>query len=463
MTRRTMDADQGRWGNHARLEIFLTFFTGPSLDPPLPNDDQDVSPYDALAGDGGVKMPIGGRPVDGPFFSRLLAFAKLALRKQTFQVEVDRQDLEQEVAVAAYYARRVLVTEDEERALVFGIARHKVVDYLRKRSVRGEVEVLMPPHFSAASQAANFDEDDSIDPQSARFTPEERAAVRDFLNSVRGCLSDQEHAAIILHVVDGEPHDRVGELLGIGESLAKNRIRSARAKLRKEMDKQGIRLPAVFIPILRAEWPAGHFSVEEGLAQPPVARVRGTTTRASREPRRHNRPSRFRTLGGLLALLLTCTLVSRHRELGELPGQDTIAVAAASASFTAVPAAPVAERAAMDDAVAVTVVAALVPVAKSRTPAARTPRTSRRSAPAAQTSRVGAGSGTDPDDSLLLVRARGAFHNEDYATCLDLLEEHRRRFPNGRFAPDRDALWTEAREHSAPTRPAPLEARAVGL
>ena len=77
-----------------------------------------------------------------------------------------------------------------------------------------------------------------------------RAAVGEAL----AALPDRQRISLLLHIVDGLPHKRVGEALACSERTASSTVHRGLAGLRRELRRRGYRVTSVALLLLPAAW-----------------------------------------------------------------------------------------------------------------------------------------------------------------------------------------------------------------
>lgn len=125
------------------------------------------------------------------------------------------------------------------RTWLYSIARNRCIDLARRARLicflpivrRGEAEERRE---ETAPESVLADE---------KQDPESLAVKADEIDAVRDCIERLEHRdekqAILLYYVSGMVYREIGEVLGKSTSMARNRVRAAREKVRQCLESKG--------------------------------------------------------------------------------------------------------------------------------------------------------------------------------------------------------------------------------
>jgi RNA polymerase sigma-70 factor (ECF subfamily) len=147
---------------------------------------------------------------------KLLRYAQRKLGNQD-----DAMDVIQETFVAAYQARQKVPDQSDGRqAWLFGIARNKVVDSLRKKARRPESPLPDAEHSLCPVSRSN-----------PSAEAEERIETRRVLAALEG-IEEPFREALILVSVEGLSYQEVAALQGVPKGTIRSRVSTARGQLR---------------------------------------------------------------------------------------------------------------------------------------------------------------------------------------------------------------------------------------
>ena len=132
----------------------------------------------------------------------------------------DGADCFQEAVVAALRAYPGLEHADNLRGWLFTIAHHKVVDHAR-RTRRHALPVAEPPEVPVADALGTVD--DLLDAELWR-------AVRD--------LPPKQRTAVVHRYLLDRPYGEVADVLGCSEDAARQNVRAALQRLRRDLPQE---------------------------------------------------------------------------------------------------------------------------------------------------------------------------------------------------------------------------------
>lgn len=312
----------------------------------------------------------------------------------------DREDLAQETAEAMLRADARGVGNGA--AYIRTAARNRGNSFLRSR--RGMLE-LVTDHGA-------------FDPQAEGSTVEELVGTRQNLRLGFASLSADEERAVLLHLHDHFTFEEIAALEGITLSLAENRVRTAKRKIARALEEREPRDTSARAVLLWFARSADTSDESVSLAEPPASGVRPSA-------RARGAPWRV-AAAGLLAMLCTGAVVRQHRDMPRVVAAAALAAAPASCAAPSVAAASTPVGPPQGAAKPAT-----VPLSSAQ-PASRLDGMS-ESSPRARPD-------MHRDDTVLIQRARAALNARDLRLALALCDEHERRFPNSRSAPERQRI-----------------------
>ena len=172
------------------------------------------------------------------YAKKLYAFCHYTTRSRNLQ---DSEDLAQDVFVRVIKSAHTFNPRRASfRTWMFRIARNRCIDVVRRQ----EKIKFIPLGQRAERQDRKEDhvpQDTIADPNEDVEGTVMRAAV---IQAVRDCIdelvNEDERQAILLYYLGGKVYREIGKILGKSINTAKNRIESARDKLKLCLDRKGI-------------------------------------------------------------------------------------------------------------------------------------------------------------------------------------------------------------------------------
>lgn len=142
----------------------------------------------------------------------------------------DAEDLTQDVFVKAYQALRHFKGDSSFYTWVYRIAVNRTINYLKKRK-RG-----------AALSLDDMDQAVERDPDyvelRARESPVRDASLSELqkkLNEALQTLSEKHRTVVVMHDIQGVPHEEIARVLGCSEGTVRSRLFYARQELQKQL------------------------------------------------------------------------------------------------------------------------------------------------------------------------------------------------------------------------------------
>jgi RNA polymerase sigma-70 factor (ECF subfamily) len=155
----------------------------------------------------------------------------------------ESEDLVQDVFVRVIKAAHTFdPTRASFRTWMFRIARNHCIDVARRR---GKLRIV--PLRSRADQGDHDEENPMLEDAIADKNENvEGTVVRTaVIEAVRQCIgeleSESERQAILYYYLGGKVYREIGEVLGESLSMARNRVKSAQEKVRRCLERKGIR------------------------------------------------------------------------------------------------------------------------------------------------------------------------------------------------------------------------------
>lgn len=143
----------------------------------------------------------------------------------------DAEDLLQEVFVKAYDALKGFKGDSAFYTWIYRIAVNRAINFVKNRKRRMTVS-LNDPGLSGESQ------EDRRPELSNNETPARDARLKEIqekLNRALDTLSDNHKAVVIMHDMQGIPHEQIAEVLGISCGTVRSRLFYARQALQVQL------------------------------------------------------------------------------------------------------------------------------------------------------------------------------------------------------------------------------------
>jgi RNA polymerase sigma-70 factor (ECF subfamily) len=142
----------------------------------------------------------------------------------------DAEDLVQDVFVKAYAALRHFKGDSSFFTWIYRIAINRTINYVKKRSRLAGVSL------------ADMDEAVERDPAYVELAARE-SPVRDIglaelqikLNKALQTLSEKHRTVVVLHDIQGVPHDEIAKMIGASPGTVRSRLFYARQQLQNEL------------------------------------------------------------------------------------------------------------------------------------------------------------------------------------------------------------------------------------
>lgn len=142
----------------------------------------------------------------------------------------DAEDLVQDVFVKAYASLKNFKGDSSFYTWVYRIAVNRTINFLKQRNRR------------AATSLDNMDEGVERDPAYvelvARESPFRDATISELqkkLNEALQTLSEKHRAVVVMHDIQGIPHDEIARMLGASQGTVRSRLFYARQQLQNHL------------------------------------------------------------------------------------------------------------------------------------------------------------------------------------------------------------------------------------
>jgi len=127
-------------------------------------------------------------------------------------------DIVQEILLAVHTARHTYRPEQPFRHWMFGIARHKMIDYMRKQGRQSANEISDDEFVTFMADGAN--------------NPEEALSAKDLQQALKA-LPDKQRQVLLMTKVQGHSMAETGKKLGMSETAVKVTAHRAYKKLKE--------------------------------------------------------------------------------------------------------------------------------------------------------------------------------------------------------------------------------------
>lgn len=142
----------------------------------------------------------------------------------------DAEDLVQEVFVKAYSALKNFKGDSSFYTWVYRIAVNRTINFVKKRKKR--------QGFSLDDVDGGIERDPAYVELSAKESPFRDATLSELqekLNNVLQKLSDKHRTVVVLHDIQGVPHEEIARMLGVSSGTVRSRLFYARQLLQAEL------------------------------------------------------------------------------------------------------------------------------------------------------------------------------------------------------------------------------------
>ena len=140
------------------------------------------------------------------------------------------EDLAQEVFVKAYSALQRFKGDSSFYTWVYRIAVNRAINYVKRRNKR--------TGMSLDDMDGGVERDKAYVELSAKESPFRDATLSELqqkLNDALQKLSEKHRAVVVLHDVQGVPHEEIAKMLGISSGTVRSRLFYARQLLQSEL------------------------------------------------------------------------------------------------------------------------------------------------------------------------------------------------------------------------------------
>ena len=149
----------------------------------------------------------------------------------------DTEDLVSEVFMKAYQSLDKFQGKSSFYTWIYRIAINRTINYVKKRKRRSALSLNEIDH--------GVERDDSYIELSSKESPFRDTAINELqenLNIALQTLSEKHRAVVVLHDIQGIPHDKIAEMLGVSSGTVRSRLFYARQQLQAELSEYALQV-----------------------------------------------------------------------------------------------------------------------------------------------------------------------------------------------------------------------------
>lgn len=142
----------------------------------------------------------------------------------------DTEDLIQDVFLKAYSALEKFQGKSSFYTWVYRIAVNRTINFVKKRKKRQAA--------SLNDVDSGVERDEAYVELSSRSTPFRDARnteIFEKLNAALQKLSEKHRTVVVMHDIEGIPHDRIAEIIGVSSGTVRSRLFYARRQLQADL------------------------------------------------------------------------------------------------------------------------------------------------------------------------------------------------------------------------------------
>ena len=142
----------------------------------------------------------------------------------------DAEDLMQEVFLKGYQSLPKFQGKSSFYTWIYRIAVNRAINYVKKRRRRYAM--------SLDNTDLGLERDDAYLELSSRHTPFRAAKLSELqerLNAAVQTLSEKHRAVVVLHDIEGVPHDEIARIMGCSSGTVRSRLFYARQQLQAQL------------------------------------------------------------------------------------------------------------------------------------------------------------------------------------------------------------------------------------
>jgi RNA polymerase sigma-70 factor (ECF subfamily) len=142
----------------------------------------------------------------------------------------DTEDLIQDIFLKAYSALEKFQGKSSFYTWVYRIAVNRTINFVKKRKKRQAA--------SLNDVDSGIERDEAYVELSSRSTPfrdARNSEIFEKLNAALQKLSEKHRAVVVMHDIEGIPHDRIAEIIGVSSGTVRSRLFYARRQLQADL------------------------------------------------------------------------------------------------------------------------------------------------------------------------------------------------------------------------------------
>lgn len=144
----------------------------------------------------------------------------------------DTEDLVQDVFVKAYRSLGWFKGDASFYTWVYRIAVNRTINFLKRRKRLSTGKMSLDDMDLAIERDADYVE---LSSRESPFRDMTITELQERLNKALQTLSEKHRTVVVLHDIQGVPHDEIGKMLGCSAGTVRSRLFYARQQLQKEL------------------------------------------------------------------------------------------------------------------------------------------------------------------------------------------------------------------------------------
>lgn len=146
----------------------------------------------------------------------------------------DTEDLVQEVFLKGYKVLKRFQGKSSFYTWIYRIAINRTINFLKKR--RNRTALSLNDMDGAVENDPAYVE---LSSKESPFRDASLSELQEKLNKALQTLSEKHRAVVVLHDIQGVPHEEIGKLLGCSSGTVRSRLFYARQQLQAELSEFG--------------------------------------------------------------------------------------------------------------------------------------------------------------------------------------------------------------------------------